>query len=96
LRSLARGHTALCIKVLSGIVSQEAVPPAARVAAAGILLDRGWGKAQQNHGGADGDGEILVTIRHLVEGMPDEHKVIEGVAVKIDDATPVKIKAGKP
>jgi len=29
LRSLARGHTALCIKVLAGIVSQEAVPPAA-------------------------------------------------------------------
>ena len=44
IRSLARGHTELCIKVLAGIVSQEAVPPAARVSAAGILLDRGWGK----------------------------------------------------
>ena len=31
LRSLARGHTELCIKVPAGIVSQEAVPPAARV-----------------------------------------------------------------
>jgi hypothetical protein len=31
LKSLARGHTALCIKVLAGIVSQEAVPAAARV-----------------------------------------------------------------
>ena len=48
LRSLARGHTELCIKVLAGIVSQEAIPPAARVSAAGILLDRGWGKAQQD------------------------------------------------
>jgi len=37
LRSLARGHTELCIKVLAGIVSQEAVPPAAHVSAAGIL-----------------------------------------------------------
>ena len=46
LRSLARGHTELCIKVLAGIVSQEAVPASARVSAAGILLDRGWGKAQ--------------------------------------------------
>ena len=45
LRSLARGHTELCIKVLAGIVSQEASPSAARVSAAGILLDRGWGKA---------------------------------------------------
>ena len=95
MRSLARGHTTLCVKVLAGIVSQEAVPPAARVAAAGILLDRGWGKAPQAHSGEDGEGEIRVTIRHLVEGMPDEHKVIEGVAVKIDDATPAKIKAGK-
>ena len=48
LRSLARGHTELCIKVLAGIVSQEAIPPAARVSAAGILLDRGWGKPQQD------------------------------------------------
>jgi hypothetical protein len=42
LRSLARGHTELCIKVLAGIVSREAIPPAARVSTAGILLDRGW------------------------------------------------------
>ena len=39
LRSLARGHTELCIRVLAGIVSQEAVPPAARVQAASILLE---------------------------------------------------------
>jgi uncharacterized membrane protein YkgB len=47
--SLASGFrgTLLCAKVLAGIVSQEAVPAAARVAAAGILLDRGWGKAIQ-------------------------------------------------
>jgi hypothetical protein len=43
----ARGHTELCIKVLAGIVSQEAVAPAARVSDAGILLDRGWGRAPQ-------------------------------------------------
>jgi hypothetical protein len=54
LRSLARGHTALCIKVLAGIVSQEAVPPAARVSAAGILLGRGWGRAPQSHAGEHG------------------------------------------
>ena len=53
LRSLARGHTELCIKVLAGIVSQEAVPAAARVSAAGILLDRGWGRAPQVHNGED-------------------------------------------
>ena len=60
LRSLARGHTELCIKVLAGIVSQEAIPPAARVSAAGILLDRGWGRAPQPHTGDD-DNDIRVT-----------------------------------
>ena len=67
LRSLARSYTELCIKVLAGIVSQEAVPPAARVSAAGILLDRGWGKPAQPHAGEDGK-DIRVTIRKMVDG----------------------------
>ena len=67
LRSLARGHTALCIKVLAGVVGQEAVPAAARVSAASALLDRGWGKAPQPHTGED-DKDIRVTIRTIVEG----------------------------
>ena len=44
LRSLARAHTELSIKVLAGIASAEDAPPAARVAAAAMLLDRGWGR----------------------------------------------------
>ena len=88
LRSLARGHTELCIKVLAGIVSQEAVPAAARVSAAGILLDRGWGRAPQTHTGEDGEGDIRVTIRHIVQGgdsAPD---------AKVIDATPVRHENG--
>ena len=65
IRSLARGHTELCIKVLAGIVSQEAIPPAARVSAAGILLDRGWGRAPQPHAGEDGK-DIRITIRKMI------------------------------
>ena len=72
LRSLARGHTELCIKVLAGIVSQEAVPPAARVSAAGILLDRGWGRPAQPMTGEDGGGEIQITIRDLVAEAKDQ------------------------
>jgi hypothetical protein len=67
LRSLARGHTELCIKVLAGIVSQENVPPGARVSAAGILLDRGWGRAPQSHAGEDGS-DLRITIRQIIEG----------------------------
>ena len=66
MRSLARGHTELCIKVLAGMLSQEAVPAAARVSAASILLDRGWGKPAQPHTGED-DKDIQVTIRNIVE-----------------------------
>ena len=76
MRSLARGHTELCIKVLAGIVSQEAAPPAARVSAAIHLLDRGWGKPPQAHTGADGEGHIRVVIRHITEGR-DAPRVIE-------------------
>ena len=84
LRSLARGHTELCIKVLAGIVSQEAVPAAARVSAAGILLDRGWGRVPQTHTGEDGEGDIRVTIRHIVQGRdkPLEAKVIDATSVQ--------------
>jgi hypothetical protein len=67
LRSLARGHTELCINLLAGMLSQEAVPAAARVSAAGILLDRGWGKPAQPHTGED-DKDIRITIRNIVEG----------------------------
>ena len=70
LRSLARGHTELCIKVLAGIVSQEAVPPAARVSAAGILLDRGWGRAPQPHTGED--GKDIRIIRKIIEGGDED------------------------
>ena len=68
IRSLARGHTELCIKVLAGIVSQEAVPPAARVSAAGILLDRGWGRAPQPQVGGNGENDIKITVRNITEG----------------------------
>jgi len=44
LRSLARGYTEMCVRTLAGIVSQEAIPPAAPVWAASALLARGWGK----------------------------------------------------
>jgi hypothetical protein len=47
IRSLARAHTETAIKTLAGIMREKKAPPAARVAAANSLLDRGWGKAVQ-------------------------------------------------
>lgn len=45
IRSLARSHTETAIRVLAGIMRQATAPAASRVAAASVLLDRGWGKA---------------------------------------------------
>jgi hypothetical protein len=43
----ARLHTVPAIKTLAAIHKDKKAPPAARVAAANALLDRGWGKARQ-------------------------------------------------
>lgn len=67
LRSTARSHTESAIRTLALIASQSE-SDSARVAAAIHLLDRGWGKPATTHTGADGDGDIKVVIRHIVEG----------------------------
>ena len=44
---LARTHTVAAISTLAEVAANHKAPPAARVAAASVLLDRGWGKAPQ-------------------------------------------------
>jgi len=66
------------IKVLAGIASAEGSPPAARVAAVNSLLDRGWGRPDQQHTGADG-GDITVVIRQIIDvvgGDEDEPSLL--------------------
>jgi hypothetical protein len=58
----------MALNVLSSIARQAKCPPSARVAAAQTLLDRGWGKAPQEHTGPDG-GDIKVTIRQIIESV---------------------------
>src|SRR4029077_16808992 len=53
LRSLARAHTELSVQTLAGI-ARNSTSDQARVSAAQALLDRGWGKAPQQHTGEDG------------------------------------------
>jgi len=66
-RSLARSHTESCIRSLAGIAA-HGESEGARIAACVALLERGWGKPAQTHTGADGDGDIQVVIRHIIEG----------------------------
>ena len=47
IRSLARAHTKAAVGTLAKIMAQPKATPAARIAAAVALLDRGWGKSMQ-------------------------------------------------
>jgi hypothetical protein len=64
LRSLARAHTKLAIKTLAGMLGQESVPAAARVAAANSLLDRGWGRPTQMN---ELQGDVRIVVRQLID-----------------------------
>jgi hypothetical protein len=70
-RSLARSYTDKALKVLAGITMQEDAPPAARVAAANSLLDRGWGKPAQPIEGGDAPVKVIHKIE-LIAKKPDE------------------------
>jgi hypothetical protein len=71
---LCRSYTAESIRVLAAIMRQEQFPASARVQAASVLLDRGWGKAPQAHVGED-DQDIRVTIRQITETAGGEKKI---------------------
>jgi hypothetical protein len=55
------------VRVLTGIVRSKKAPASARTQAAGLLLDRGWGRAAQPVTGEDGKA-IEVLVRTIVNG----------------------------
>jgi len=66
IRSLARQWTEAAVQQLGGIATHGESEPA-RVAACIALLDRGWGKAPQAHTGENGEGDIRVIVRHILD-----------------------------
>ena len=84
IRSLCRAYTDEGVRVLASIMRQPEHSAAARVQAAIALLDRGWGRVPQAHTGENGEGDIRVTIRHIVQGGD---KALEAKTI---DATPVR------
>jgi Family of unknown function (DUF5681) len=48
LAELARSHAEAAIDTLAIIMTDPSMPPATRVVAAGVLLDRGYGRAPQS------------------------------------------------
>ncbi len=63
IRSLARSHTEKAINVLVGIMNEKAAAPAARVAAANSIIDRGWGKAPTTLQDVDGNALTIAVVR---------------------------------
>jgi len=57
----------MAVKSLAGIASNSD-SDRAKVSACVALLERGWGRAPQPHTGADGEGDIRITIRQILEG----------------------------
>lgn len=59
IRSIARTYAESALRALVGVMSSENATPAARVAAANSLLDRGWGKSASVMRDDDGDDDEL-------------------------------------
>ena len=91
IRSLARSHSRTAIKTLANIMINRKAPAAAQVTAAGMLLDRGWGKPDQTIT-ADVSGVFLDVLRELnrvrLAAPGDDAKVIDHINGGVDDDEP--------
>jgi hypothetical protein len=67
----ARSYTDTAIKTLAGIMMEPSAPARARIAAAAILLDRGWGKPKENVELPDAEPrQITHIVREIVHLPP--------------------------
>jgi hypothetical protein len=64
LESLARSHTEMALRKLCGIC-QNGTSEAASVTAAGMILDRGWGRPKQD---STVKGDLNIVIRKMLDG----------------------------
>ena len=84
IQSLARSHTDTAIRVLVGIMNTEAYPAMSRVAAAKVLLDRGWGKPKEMpHSEVDDNKTQLKVVNEIVH----VHETREQIELR--DQTPL-------
>ncbi len=84
IKSLCREHTQKCVDVLIAILEQPKTPPAVRVAAAHVLLDRGWGKPAQVVTG-DESGVPISVIHRVIVSLPDV--VDDAIVIENDENT---------
>jgi len=67
IRSLCRAYTDATVRIVAGI-AQNSESEDTRVRAINMLWERGWGRPAQPHTGEDGEGDIRITIRNIIEG----------------------------
>ena len=96
IKSLAREQTQKAIDVLTAVMMQPKTAPAARVAAAQALLDRGWGRPAQVVTG-DESGVPISVIHRVIVSLPAADKPaiddvwIEGESSHGNDETATRI-----
>ena len=84
IESLARSYTDTAIKTLAGIMMEPNCPPMARVAAAKVLLDRGWGKPKEMHHSEVDDNKTLLKVVNEYVHVYETREQIE-----FNDQTPL-------
>ena len=57
----------MCMRTLGGI-AKDGKTQTVQISAIALLLERGWGRPAQPVTGADGEGDIRITIRNILEG----------------------------
>ena len=84
IQSLARSHTRTAIKVLAGIMNEKTCQPMSRVAAAKVLLDRGWGKPKEmRHSEVDDNKTLLKVVNEIVHVYETREQI------EFNDQTPL-------
>jgi hypothetical protein len=84
IESLARSYTDTAIKTLAGIMMEQTSPPMGRIAAAKVLLDRGWGKPKEMpHSEVDDNKTLLKVVNEIVH----VHETRE--QIEFNDQTPL-------
>jgi hypothetical protein len=67
IRSLCRAYTPETVRIVAGI-AMNSNDEDVQCRAINMLWERGWGRPAQPVTGEDGEGDIRITIRTILEG----------------------------
>jgi|SRR6516225_341734 len=92
IESLARSYTHTAIKTLAGIMMEQTSPPMARIAAAKVLLDRGWGRPSETHHiDVNGETSLLKVVNEIVHVHETREQIEFRDQTPLLELTPLRI-----